>query len=235
MILPTCIDPDHNQIVSHNGRKLEITLVLVTGMVDRNAAFMAKTCNFIVHSRVIGCCNNQKCLFQILFCKNGVSRSEVLSPQVPEPERFYIPRWIVDSCLIGLKTHYLPPVLPPSHPRQIPPKPWRAGLQSSRLLQSVSFSRADLQIAGNILYHIPFFAPCYCFRVLQTSVPRSHLTDHRSLRVALSTLHSQQLPEFYNRCPCSCCFLFQTAYSMPSTSACITATIPSAVYSAASA
>lgn len=71
MILPTCIDPDHNQIVSHNGRKLEITLALVTGMVDRNAAFMAKTCNFIVHSRVIGCCNNQKCLFQILFCKNA--------------------------------------------------------------------------------------------------------------------------------------------------------------------
>ena len=70
MILPTCIDPDHNQIVSHNGRKLEITLALVTGMVDRNAASSAKLHDFIICNWIIGSCNNQKGLIQVFLLKN---------------------------------------------------------------------------------------------------------------------------------------------------------------------
>ena len=49
---PFGIHTKHHRTFLHNSRELEIALGLISGMVDRNVAFMTELYNVVVHRRI---------------------------------------------------------------------------------------------------------------------------------------------------------------------------------------
>ena len=82
MVFSSGIHTDHHRIVPHNGRELEITLALVSGVVDRDMALMAEMYNVVVHRPITGGSDNKERLcqfFQILRPKYMLSPDDSTS------------------------------------------------------------------------------------------------------------------------------------------------------------